>query len=170
MLKGSVHIESGVFTECSSVVDDSHESAVDRIANLAAQAARLAAVARTSGAGFNRAGLYAAGAWALVDKFMQSTGGKPTEREAALFLLGLQCGRALELLDVLPHERDAFRGKVVIGAAATGGRTTAKLSPEERESARAQRDDLMELGHTKQSASKVVAKEYGVSYKTIQRL
>lgn len=96
--------------------------------------------------------------------------GELTERDAQLFLMGVDAGKLLERIEVLPHEPDALRGKVVRRAASTGGRTTAKLSPEERESARTQRDELMELGHTRQNASRIVAKKYNVSYKTIERL
>ncbi len=86
----------------------------------------------------------------------------------ALALLdAFNLGRFTETLYVLPHERDAKRGKIVKRGAAAGGIARRSLDATEAAAAKAERDQLIASGLTETDACRVVAEPLGVSYKTI---
>ncbi len=65
---------------------------------------------------------------------------------------------------------DVKRGKGTVQSARLGGEASRKLNEAERVEARRKRDELMAKGHSKHDASGMVAPDYAVSVRTIERL
>lgn len=94
----------------------------------------------------------------------------PCERLAEVFLEGLECGQKVAKIQTLQREPDALRGKIQKQAAVKAGKASAKLTAGQRIAARIERDELIEQGHSKQGASRIISERLGVSYKTVERL
>lgn len=87
------------------------------------------------------------------------------EREIAAERLHAAIAKAATLAE------DAARGRKVMGGAREGGEKRRKLTDQQRAKAKAERDELMrEKRHTKNKANGQIAKQYGMSKKTIDRL
>lgn len=95
---------------------------------------------------------------------------RPNSPVAGALLDAYLLGHLSERMHVRPHELDARRGKIIKRAAAAGGRATKSLDDSGAANAKAERDRLIVAGHSKLAAANLVAEQFGVSYKTIERL
>lgn len=73
----------------------------------------------------------------------------------------------MRLSHYAPH---VGRGRVTLTAAGKGGEASRKIMVEDQYTARNERERLISLGHTKNSACDIVAEQFRVSNKTIWRL